>query len=94
MTVTITDDGSGQLQMGTPVIEHILGNGTTENAEIATFTNTFKDDTETLVIEGHESLQRCGTRADGLDLRSVQFELKPATENEDKKLDNNSDIPA
>lgn len=51
VTVTITDDGSGQLQMGTPVIEHILGNGTTENAKIATFTNTFKDDTETLNIE-------------------------------------------
>ena len=85
VTVTITDDGSGQLQMGTPVIEHILGNGTTENAEIATFTNTFKDDTETLVIEATKVYKDAEREPMALTYGQFQFELKPATENEDKK---------
>lgn len=74
VTVTITDDGSGQLQMGTPVIEHILGNGTTENAKIATFTNTFKDDTETLNIEATKVYEDADHKA--MTLAPGQFHFK------------------
>lgn len=78
VTVTITDDGSGQLQMGTPVIEHILGNGTTENAKIATFTNTFKDDTETLVIEATKVYEDADHKAMTLAPGQFHFKLQAA----------------
>lgn len=78
VTVTITDDGSGQLQMGTPVIEHILGNGTTENAKIATFTNTFKDDTETLNIEATKVYEDADHKAMTLAPGQFHFKLQAA----------------
>lgn len=80
VTVTIEDDGSGQLKMKPPVIKHILGNDTTENenAEIATFTNTFKDDTETLNIEGTKVYEDADHKAMTLAPGQFHFKLQAA----------------
>lgn len=51
VTVTIEDDGSGQLKMQNSDIEQINGANTNAKPTTATFTNIFENATETLVIE-------------------------------------------
>lgn len=79
VTVTITDDGSGKLKMETPVIVHVFGDDTTdENPQIATFTNTFKDDTETLNIEAKKDYKDNQGETMALAYGQFNFKLEPA----------------
>lgn len=98
VTVTITDDGSGKLIMQRPVIEHVFGNDKTETAETVTFTNTFKEDTETLNIEATKVYQYNDENNDKkpMDLAYGQFhfKLEPAPKDETgTDLTNNPNIP-
>lgn len=81
VTVTITDDGNGQLKMENSNIEKINGANTNAKPTTATFTNIFENDTETLVIEATKVYKdETGT----MDLTPGQFhfKLEPAKVNE------------
>ena len=94
VTVTIEDDGSGQLKMKDATIQKTSTDDITTKVQEVTFTNTFKDDTETLVIETKKLYKDAERKPMALTYGQFQFELKPATENEYKQaLDNNTDIP-
>ena len=82
VTVTITDNGSGKLNMESADIQHIFGDDTATDAQNVTFTNTFEDDTETLSIEAtkvyKDELGNPMALTDG----QFGFKLEPATVDE------------
>ena len=94
VTVTITDDGSGSLKMKSAHIEHISGDDQTTDAKNVTFTNIFKDDTETLNIEAKKVYKDELGNSMNLTNGQFHFKLEPATVNENNvPLADNNNIP-
>ena len=94
VTVTITDDGSGKLKMESAGIEHIFGDDTATNAQNVTFTNTFENDTETLIIQATKAYK--DQQGDSMALTNGQFhfKLEAATVDEtNAQLTGNANIP-
>lgn len=93
VTVTIEDDGSGQLKMQNSDIEQINGANTNAKPTTATFTNIFENATETLVIEA-KKLYKDENGTMDLTYGQFQFKLEPAKVNESNtELSNTTNIP-
>ena len=93
VTVTIEDDGSGQLKMQNSDIEQINGANTNEKPTTATFTNIFENATETFVIEA-KKLYKDENGTMDLTYGQFQFKLEPAKVNESNtELSNTTNIP-
>lgn len=95
VTVNIKDDGKGQLAVESSSMVKMLGNKVVStNETTATFTNTFKDDTEELAIQATKIYTDSDNKPMQLPADPFHFELEAATVNErNEKLTDTTNIP-
>ena len=73
VTVTITDDGNGQLAVDSPSMVKVLGNDQQTPATTATFTNTYSAEPVEVTLTAHKTLDvKVGKR----DLRANEFSFE------------------
>lgn len=94
VTVNITDDGNGQLAVESSSMVKVLGDDQQAPATTATFTNTFENEEEKLVIQATKLYRDSEDKPMQLTAGQFHFQLEAATVNEqNRELSGNTSIP-
>lgn len=94
VTVNITDDGNGQLAVESSSMVKVLGDDQQAPATTATFTNTFENEEEKLVIQATKLYRDSEDKPMQLTAGQFYFQLEAATVNEqNRELSGNTSIP-